>query len=36
MEGFNEFLNSTLGGEEFDANPSRVQRLLRVFRRSMR
>jgi hypothetical protein len=33
--GYNEFLNTPLTGEEFSADPSRSQRLLMTFKKSM-
>lgn len=33
--GYSEFLNSSLTNEEFIANPSRAQRLLMAFKKSM-
>ncbi len=36
IEGFNEFLNSPLTGDEFESNPSRCQRLLLSFRKNMK
>jgi hypothetical protein len=34
--GYSEFLNAPLTGEEFAADPSRAQKLLLTFKRSMR
>lgn len=36
IPGYNEFLNSPLTGEEFSADPTRCQKLLLTFKRSIR
>jgi hypothetical protein len=33
--GYNEFLNSPLTGQEFSSDPTRAQRLLLTFKKSM-
>lgn len=35
VPGYSEFLDSPLTGEEFSANPTRAQRLLLTFKRTM-